>query len=860
MDKEFMDLDLVRYLEKENTKFYSIVEELYEKCKKMLALIPACFPNYTLHDIGHSVRVIEYMTDLIKVRLSDYSCLHILLIIAVGLLHDIGMVVNDQEIDELYEKFQKGNKKFAGFSDKQKKNYLQEYIRKQHGKRVANALQFELTETSKISSLFYVGDTMSYNLNDTVARICCSHTESCDWIARNLSIKEVYGDYEINPQHIAILLRIGDALDIDDRRAPYFLYKLLTPTGRSDIEWQKHIPIQNYKKVEWDKDKELYKLIFTGECVDQKIYREIMGYIQNLQCDLQAAIKLGRKFSDVYRLSLCETITSTLVTKGFETTSLRFSLDYQQISSLLMGEKVYGSKKDGLRELIQNAIDAVLLMKDINGSNIYSNYSPMVGIEIDEKRQEIVVFDNGTGMSQEILQRFFFNIGSSFYTSPEFLYGGHDYEPIGHFGIGFLACFMLSSSITIRTKHYNENDTYEMSFDRNSPYVTKKKCEPSFPEGHGTHIIMNYSQVIPEVFGDVESIEKYLQELLVFSGYKLVLIHNQHRKDIELTKCWNNRSYARETMTISFSHDEDFNVKFNMMRFFDDNEYVTLCETSVHDDIIVFDDYLDLGTLEEIVNEIEQLLELNDITVDKALERLPGMFHEWIVHNVKTYKSFIRKKGIRMLLERYLSSFIREDRLEWYEYPVVYNNSQLLRLIEATEQLGTERALQRYKDEVNYIKIISRKHLSSEQVLSIIDNHIIITADPYDNLPCLSYYQEYPLPKITGWCELLALEGTDDRICVESDYLIQSSQVYLKGILVKNEVIRLPYAISGVGFFDVRVNILSGDYCTDVAREKLDDISRERLIANVARMLYMEFIERVNLSKNEKEIDRTVSR
>lgn len=63
MDKEFMDLDLVRYLEKENTKFYSIVEELYEKCKKMLALIPACFPNYTLHDIGHSVRVIEYTFD-----------------------------------------------------------------------------------------------------------------------------------------------------------------------------------------------------------------------------------------------------------------------------------------------------------------------------------------------------------------------------------------------------------------------------------------------------------------------------------------------------------------------------------------------------------------------------------------------------------------------------------------------------------------------------------------------------------------------------------------------------------------------------------------------------------------------------
>ena len=188
---EFLKLELVRYLEGENSGLHSKVKQLYVICEGILARIPSSFPNYTLHDIGHAIRVIEYMTDLVKVTRSHLSCLHIMLMIAVGLLHDTGMLVNKQETDELFKKFEKGNKKFKDFSADQKKSYLQEYIRKHHGKRVANVLQYQINETSRISSIFYVGDTMSYDLTEIVARICCSHTESCDWIARNLSSTEV---------------------------------------------------------------------------------------------------------------------------------------------------------------------------------------------------------------------------------------------------------------------------------------------------------------------------------------------------------------------------------------------------------------------------------------------------------------------------------------------------------------------------------------------------------------------------------------------------------------------------------------------------------------------------------------------
>ena len=132
-----------------------------------------------------------------------------------------------------------------------------------------------------------------------------------------------------------------------------------------------------------------------------------------------------------------------------------------------MGERIYGNKKEGLRELIQNAIDAVLLMKDLESDNQHSTYTPTIGIEINKEENVIAVFDNGVGMSEDILKQYFFNVGNSYYESKEFNNTRTSYSPIGHFGIGFLSCFMLSSRITLETKHYSENsELIRMSFDK----------------------------------------------------------------------------------------------------------------------------------------------------------------------------------------------------------------------------------------------------------------------------------------------------------------------------------------------------------------------------------------------------------
>lgn len=293
MDSVFEKYAIVQHLRRHDPSSYATIEQLYTISQNLLAEIPKTFPNYTIHDIGHSVRVVGYMDVLIRNRLRQLSTLHLMLIICVGLMHDIGMVVSDDEVEKLYHEFEVRNPAFKKFSNEKKRIYLQNYVRKKHGERVVAMIERPINNATKIKSLFYAGDTKSYDRSELAAAICRSHTESCNWIETNLDQELHYGNYEINPQQIALLLRIGDALDIDDRRAPYMLYQLLNPKGISDDEWRKHIPITNYDKISLKEN--MYVIVFSGECDEPKIYRKILDYINWIQTDLKNMAALCHK-------------------------------------------------------------------------------------------------------------------------------------------------------------------------------------------------------------------------------------------------------------------------------------------------------------------------------------------------------------------------------------------------------------------------------------------------------------------------------------------------------------------------------------------------------------------------------------
>ncbi len=851
MEHEFINYEIMKYLKDHDSYYYNKITELYQVCRNLLTEIPKTFSNYTLHDIGHSVRVIGYMNDFVKDRLEEFSSLHLALIVYAGLLHDTGMAVSDDEKNRLYTQFEMKNSKFKSYSDEEKIQYLQNYIRKNHGRRVSAVLDQEMSQGMSIKGCFYEGETKSYDLSQVVADICQSHTEDCKWIVKNLDCNLYYGRYKINPQHIACLLRIGDALDIDDRRAPYVLYKFLNPRGYSGYEWRKHIPITNYKKI--SSSGSLFKITFSGACSEPEIYRKVLEYIDWIDSDLKNTAAICKDFEESYQLNISHPVKVRIKTIGFVETPLRFSLEYKQISKLLMGERIYGNKKDGLRELLQNAIDAVLLMKDIEEKNPYSSYMPTVGIEIKEKERQFIVFDNGTGMSEDILGKYFFNIGKSYYISDEFNEGEHIYKPIGHFGIGFLACFMLSSQITLETQYYKSAEFIRMSFDKESPYVTKfESSGEDFLLNHGTRIVMNYDQMVPDVFESEESITAYIKDLLITDEYEFIVI-NHDKKRIFTQKPRKICIEGDGVTEFEYTLASPVSVKFDILDFFKNNEDVYLVDSR-------FYDFINLGYLIEAVEDIEILVqseeaELEDIVSDTIYS---DIIYELAEGDLQKLTACYKKSGsFYGILYDYLYGYVRENSLQWYDIPVIVHKNTFNSFLDVIEHEGLERALHEYRSDVQYASIMIRRdeELSDDLILDIADN-FISDHDNGNDITEVDYYSSYPVAPIEKHIGLFGFPKSNSYIRIMKDYKSFISAIYLKGIKIRDESIVIPDMIKGLEIMKIYFNIKSNCYKTDISRNNFDSESKKRLVNRMVRLIYEDIMSQKKLDGEERKLVR----
>ncbi|MCJ7983216.1 ATP-binding protein [Priestia sp. OVL9] len=111
-----------------------------------------------------------------------------------------------------------------------------------------------------------------------------------------------------------------------------------------------------------------------------------------------------------YSLNLNPQVNNYILSEGYDIADLRFHIDFHKVTSLLMGEKIYGEKRMGLRELIQNSIDACKVRKEIEDTNREfgdEEYIPSIKINIDKNNNQVTISDNGTGMTREILKNTF---------------------------------------------------------------------------------------------------------------------------------------------------------------------------------------------------------------------------------------------------------------------------------------------------------------------------------------------------------------------------------------------------------------------------------------------------------------------
>lgn len=123
---------------------------------------------------------------------------------------------------------------------------------------------------------------------------------------------------------------------------------------------------------------------------------------------------------------------------------------HRRLLTTLVGSNLYGSPGACVRELLQNAWDAIQLRQlrdDGQGGEI------IVGYSVSQGWFEVV--DDGIGMDQKTIEDSFFEVGQD---KLAVLQITESISQIGHFGIGVLSIFLLAERFEVFTKSAISNE------------------------------------------------------------------------------------------------------------------------------------------------------------------------------------------------------------------------------------------------------------------------------------------------------------------------------------------------------------------------------------------------------------------
>jgi hypothetical protein len=152
-----------------------------------------------------------------------------------------------------------------------------------------------------------------------------------------------------------------------------------------------------------------------------------------------------------------------------------FRPDTKKLLSLLSGSALYQSPFDAVRELVQNAFDAVseriayLRLHQPNpastilASELARQHRVSLRLETEGDDSYLVCTDNGIGMSKAVIRDRILVSGSSPRHDVRALGrkckdAGFDLGRSGQFGIGLLSYFMIASNVEIETRRAQEAD------------------------------------------------------------------------------------------------------------------------------------------------------------------------------------------------------------------------------------------------------------------------------------------------------------------------------------------------------------------------------------------------------------------
>jgi molecular chaperone HtpG len=476
------------------------------------------FPEYTDHGPKHISAVLESATELITSSAFDVISAGDAAVLALAtLLHDAALHIKEDgfadlvtrgadhvlSIDEkpwpmLWQEFLMEARRFNGktlkrlFGDSQAvrippldasamtgrdRLLIGEFIRRNHARLAHEIALFGVPGPPSTEHLRLMMD--SEEMLDLCGFVARSHgiaLRSClDYLDRRFHLRDYRG---IHAVFIMTALRIADYIQIQSDRAPRQLRKVCTlKSPISQREWDVHNAVRNITFGDTDPE----AIMIQARPPDLRTFLRLKEWLEGIQSELDLCwAVLGEVYGrytneNLHMLGLTlrrvksdiSNISAGTSAVPFVPVKTSFEAAGSELLKLLI-RPLYGNNPEiGVRELVQNAVDAVLELRFMVArspefATALTNRESEVTVCVARNVQgtyELSIVDSGVGMTAETVGKYFLRAGASSRNTENWLQvyadeSGHSQVlRSGRFGIGALAAFLLGDSLQVATRH-----------------------------------------------------------------------------------------------------------------------------------------------------------------------------------------------------------------------------------------------------------------------------------------------------------------------------------------------------------------------------------------------------------------------
>ncbi|PPT18869.1 hypothetical protein XarbCFBP7629_17105 [Xanthomonas arboricola] len=460
--------------------FSVCLDNFRNKVQVLVSNVQEDMRDYTVHDISHLDALWE-MASMIAPDLEINPAEAFVLGGAI-LLHDAGMTLaaykNGLEEVRNLSAYQDALAYYSagelGLDSKSAERMASvEALRTLHAERARSLATQKWRNPSNGDDLGLIDNSeLEAHYGETIGRIAASHhwphAKLVEEFSKDLgAIAGAPIEWTVDLIKVALLLRCADAIHIDHRRAPLMAYAIRSPVGISGQHWK----FQNkIAKPHVSNFSIVYTSTKTFTAEEADAWYLAYDTIQMIDGELRSADEINLRLNrarfavnSVRGADAPESLAQYVQVENWRPLPVNLKVtDVSKLARTLGGADLYNYPYAPLREIIQNAADAIDARLAVDKDFIQEDAKILLNVREENGKTILKISDNGVGMSERTLTNALLDFGSSFWKSADARQempgiGSALNKMRGRYGIGFFSVFMWADNVSVASRRFRDD-------------------------------------------------------------------------------------------------------------------------------------------------------------------------------------------------------------------------------------------------------------------------------------------------------------------------------------------------------------------------------------------------------------------